>query len=411
MSKFKRFSALFCALIMTLSLAACGEEASSSEENSSIADESSVLVEESEASEVESETESEISEISEVSEVDDELVKVKLISDAEVYFERGKSEAIDKLSGGTEVEVKEIEGDIFWYAFETELGTEGYLYGENLLSVSETGEVGKESLTAVKVDKALKELQKKLPDGKYWNHMKEDSGDEFSYTDTPCRHAAYGDYYCNKYNGSMLEIFPSGYLNQCMGFACLVSDEVFGKNAPLIKFYDFSEIRRGDMIRFREYEHSMIVLDVGETEVTLAEVNENYEDCFMSWTTVMTRQKLVNSLGWDSIYVSRYPMNADENGVYSFRESAEGNLMRNRSSSKGSAGTSGSGNTSSAPEPSESTGSETSSETSTPENPESSGSTEPPPPEDTPPVEEVPPVELPPAEEESPVVEETVVEE
>ena len=61
---------------------------------------------------------------------------------------------------------------------------------------------------------------------------------------------------------------------QCLGYASIISDLLFGYDAPITEFYDFDELRIGDHIRMGWYEHSMIVTDIDwDTDtITVTEV-------------------------------------------------------------------------------------------------------------------------------------------
>ena len=54
----------------------------------------------------------------------------------------------------------------------------------------------------------------------------------------------------------------------------------------------------------------MTVVEKSEDGVTVAEVNENYEDCLISWTRQISYYEL-EELAWDSEYISRYPFYPD----------------------------------------------------------------------------------------------------
>ncbi len=60
----------------------------------------------------------------------------------------------------------------------------------------------------------------------------------------------------------------------CAGFAMLLSDAAFG-SAPARKLEEFSHIRVGDIIRMNWDTHSVIVLEVREDSVIVAEGNYN----------------------------------------------------------------------------------------------------------------------------------------
>ena len=67
-------------------------------------------------------------------------------------------------------------------------------------------------------------------------------------------------------------IFSGGY--GCAGFAFMLSDAAFG-SLPARKYYDYSKIRVGDILRINNDTHSVIVLYVNADSVTVAEGNYN----------------------------------------------------------------------------------------------------------------------------------------
>lgn len=206
--------------------------------------------------------------------------------------------------------------DPLWYSIVLDNGDTAYLYGETLLRAEGDAQI---SLTQEYLKEKFADLQKRLPEGKYWNHM---FNDQIPYgqdapdcvTDTPCEHSQYGELYCNFYSGSTSLVF-SGSSNQCLGFASYLSDQAFGRNAPIHLFYDYKLLRTGDHIRFDEYEHSLTVTEITEDHITVAEVNQNYENCLISWSRQISKDELVE-YAWDLEFISRYPMLLNEKGDY-----------------------------------------------------------------------------------------------
>ena len=94
---------------------------------------------------------------------------------------------------------------------------------------------------------------------------------------------------------------------QCLGYASIISDLLFGYDAPITEFYDFDKLRIGDHIRMGWYEHSMIVTDIDwDTDtITVTEVNADYENCQISWGRQITRSELLGMEG-DLTYYTRY---------------------------------------------------------------------------------------------------------
>ena len=106
------------------------------------------------------------------------------------------------------------------------------------------------------VQTRLELLEDYFPNGMYWNHIGVDTSemtaDEIAMcvTDTPCNHSVYGYGNCNIYNGLTDDFFPQyGDETQCLGYASIISDLLFGYDAPITEFYDFDELRIGDHIR------------------------------------------------------------------------------------------------------------------------------------------------------------------
>lgn len=156
----------------------------------------------------------------------------------------------------------------------------------------------------------LAALQKRFPSGKYWNHRSAgitDGRESWeTVTNTPCNHAANGIYYCNTYYGvSSVPVIGDTCSWQCLGFASMLSDQLFGKNAPVRTFRDFDQLQIGDQIRLLSAEHSMVVIEKSRDSIAVAEVNADYSSCRISWGRRLSRRELENSGG--ALYITRYP--------------------------------------------------------------------------------------------------------
>lgn len=246
------------------------------------------------------------------------LLKAQTPAAVPIYGEPAPGKPIAQTEAG-EIFVLTETSDPLWYSVSLENDVTGYLYGESLFKIDEEGNVSSKSLFLETAEEQLASLREQLPDGKYWNHMGQDLpyGEEtpFSVTDTPCEHSIYGETYCNFYNGATEAFFPYDTLCQCLGFASFLSDQLFGTEAPLHIFYNYAHLRVGDHIRLGEYEHSMTVIEKTEDYITVAEVNEDYEDCLISWSRQISYYELEN-LHWDSEYISRYPLYMDDDGSF-----------------------------------------------------------------------------------------------
>lgn len=93
-------------------------------------------------------------------------------------------------------------------------------------------------------------------------------------------------------------IYSGGY--GCAGFAFMLSDEAFGY-LPARKHTDFYNIKVGDILRVNQDTHSVIVLEVKEDSVVLAEGNYNNS---IHWGRQMTLSAIQNT---GTYVMTRYP--------------------------------------------------------------------------------------------------------
>ncbi len=133
---------------------------------------------------------------------------------------------------------------------------------------------------AVSTKDTLISLVKKFPQGKYWNHMGSDKNAPDKVTDTPCKtHKGCswqeGECSCNSYDKAI----------QCMGYAYKIAYEITGVSAR--KFnksttLKASNLRVGDVIRFRNDGHSICVTGVDGNEISYTDCNWDYK-CGIRW--------------------------------------------------------------------------------------------------------------------------------
>lgn len=122
-----------------------------------------------------------------------------------------------------------------------------------------------------------------------------------SVTTMPCDHSE-GVYRCNKYSG--IENYLFGYSGtQCFGFASMLSDAVFGSDAPLALHTDYDRLKVGDHVRLKISCHSFIVLTKTDDYITVAECNNDYDSCIITWGRKITREQLEQ---YSRIYMTRY---------------------------------------------------------------------------------------------------------
>ena len=158
-------------------------------------------------------------------------------------------------------------------------------------------------------------LQEMFPNGKYWNHMgKEQSNPKetnnvYSVTDIPCNHSQYGEIYCNAHYGKSDEVYPyEATCCQCRGFASILSDLVFGEDAPVRFFEDYDELKIGDQARIDGDFHSVFIIDKTDDYVIVAECNSDLETCQIQWGRKILREDMD---GW---YISRWSDGVNVNG-------------------------------------------------------------------------------------------------
>ena len=160
------------------------------------------------------------------------------------------------------------------------------------------------------LEEKLEELRQQFPAGKYWNHagLSVPEKDQWSVvTDRPCDHPAWR-YDCNHYDGVTAKFILSEYEfgMQCLGFASMISDRLFGEDAPIRSFRNFDQLRVGDHIRIPDPGHSMIVIRKKPDAVLVAEVNREDVTSLIEWGRQVTRQEL-DALGANVLYTTRYP--------------------------------------------------------------------------------------------------------
>lgn len=152
-------------------------------------------------------------------------------------------------------------------------------------------------------------LQNVFPNNKYWNHMGEEATNPgetnnlYSVTDIPCDHSRYGEMYCNAHYGKSDELYPyKSTCSQCRGFASLLSDLIFGEDAPVRYFENYDELRIGDQARIDGDYHTVFIIDKTDEYVIVAECNSDLQTCQIQWGRKILRKDLS---GW---YISRWNM-------------------------------------------------------------------------------------------------------
>ena len=149
-------------------------------------------------------------------------------------------------------------------------------------------------------NKKIEILKREFPDGYYWNHVGS-STIGTSVTRTPCNNKANGLRDCNQYKGKSVGAYGRSNFVQCAGFASMLSDRIFGKDAEIKIFYDYDEIRIGDQARINNNTHTVFIIDKTDEYVVVAECNADFITCKISWGRKIPRSKM------DGFYFTRLP--------------------------------------------------------------------------------------------------------
>ena len=163
------------------------------------------------------------------------------------------------------------------------------------------------------------QLKAKFPDGKYWNHyvtksseaadvLGTNKNESFSNTTTSHACALHGEasssYYVGKYD---CNYFDGGW--QCFGFARKLGYEAYGKRVSTWSTTtSLSGLKAGDVIRYKhgKGEHSIFVISVSGSTVTVGECNWGSGNCIIHWGRTVN----LNSVTIILRYIAPYELNA-----------------------------------------------------------------------------------------------------
>lgn len=147
--------------------------------------------------------------------------------------------------------------------------------------------------TSGSFEERIAQLQKKFPDGKYWNHEGKKKNNPDGYTSRPCTHHGNcskngtdfsGSCGCNSFNGVAI---------QCMGFAQKLGYDVFGTN-PRTQWslsYNLANVKAGDIVRYNN--HSIFVTKVSGDTLTYADCNSDWH-CKIRWGATIKKSQIKN---------------------------------------------------------------------------------------------------------------------
>lgn len=135
----------------------------------------------------------------------------------------------------------------------------------------------------------IAKLKSEYPSGYYWNHAGGVANG--SVTQTPCNHKSNKNY-CNTYQGKSTQSCGFSIGRQCAGFTSMLSDKIFGKDAPTRIFYNYDDIRIGDQARINNNSHTVFILEKTDDYVIVAECNADYKSCVINWGRKIYRNNL-----------------------------------------------------------------------------------------------------------------------
>lgn len=139
---------------------------------------------------------------------------------------------------------------------------------------------------------SITDLRTKFPDGKYWNHVGMTSNNEDGYTSSPCpSHSSTATCNC----------FSKWSSWQCMGFAYKCAWDTTGSNAHYWNSYTnksaLDSVKVGDVIRYNNDGHTVFVIAVSGSNVTIVEANWGGR-CIINWDRTISISTLKSSFTW-----------------------------------------------------------------------------------------------------------------
>ena len=156
---------------------------------------------------------------------------------------------------------------------------------EDIIIPSSGGQKSNNSST----DVGIGNLRSKFPAGKYWNHRGMSSNNSNGYTSTPCDHNTYGSSYCNSCNGAI----------QCAGYAVKCGYDIFGSYANSswqrnTSSSSINNVKAGDIIRYRNDEHSIFVTGVSGNTIYFTDANWGRQ-CGIRWDATISKSTVKSS--------------------------------------------------------------------------------------------------------------------
>lgn len=210
--------------------------------------------------------------------------------------------------------VEETDG---WLLVRSPDGTVGYVNKEDVELIQEDIALpitqAAAAITPEEATAKLQALQLVYLDGMYWNNP--DGSVVFDpatnnmdalVTDTPCAHKIPQTEIttCAYHAGISSVPLAYGQAPQCMGYASMISDQVFGAGAPVRVHRTIGKVKIGDVIRILSESHSVVVTGILDEGFEVTECNRDFKTCKIEWGRVLTWEEIVNE---DYLIITRYP--------------------------------------------------------------------------------------------------------
>lgn len=204
------------------------------------------------------------------------------------------SKQIGSVPSGKTVEVKKVSGSWGKITYD---GVTGWISLDYAFKVGSVGD----SPTKNNILKGLEALEKKFPDGKYWNHYGSPEKNYDGWTNTPCPRGHYlnGKQQCN---------------GQCDGFARKLGKDIFGLSTYSWKEtkYDINTVCVGDIIRYNGKHTIMVVGFTKDTnKLIITDCNWDY-GCGIRWNASFDTSRYFRTVNW----VMHYPGNNFNRDAY-----------------------------------------------------------------------------------------------
>lgn len=201
---------------------------------------------------------------------------------------------VGSVPSGKTVEVTKVSGNWGKITYD---GVTGWISLDYAFKVGSVGD----NPTKNNILKGLEALEKKFPDGKYWNHYGSSKANPDGWTNTPCPSGHYlnGVQQCN---------------GQCDGFARKVAKDIFGLSTYSWKEtkYDINTVCVGDIIRYNG-KHTIMVVGFTdyEDELIITDCNWDYA-CGIRWNAYFDTSRYFRNINW----VMHYPGNNFNRDAY-----------------------------------------------------------------------------------------------